>query len=477
VEYSSFLKELLGLFFMEQVRKFVSGFFESLGCNLRWDGEVLVVKNVPVKFEEYYGKEAPYRFVFNKGLDGQFVGKGSAVFEKILSFLKRGGKMSILRIDFADVDVDGVLGRLRLKNCEVESVGRRFRNNFFTRFSFVVNFNYLNESERVVEEVFVYDGKVVTGDLDGYTVVDGDSLDVDKEVVKRGYSVALGVLNERLVETQGRISEELKGKLDLEVRRIEDYYDVQLREFGGDLKVRLEKVKELEMEVRGCDDEGREVLVGRLEKLRKGLVRVGDDEAVDRVKREKVATIEDAKQKFSLDVNRKLVNTTVVYYPVFVFKVYLKDGEAKRLVEVCYDPLIGSVDDLVCESCGKVLDKINLCAGGHLTCDDCMGVCGECGGKFCERCLGRSCVVCGRRLCKNCVKVCRGCGRTVCATHLRRDCVSGEERCMMCLRACMRCQGLSEERFFGESRDGSKVCEKCLGKERRSGIIDRVFER
>jgi hypothetical protein len=464
---------------MDKAKRFVLGFFESLGSRVSWEDNVLVVENVQGKFEEAFGKKAPYRFIFDKSgsQEEMFAGKGSVVMDCILRFLKKGGKMSILRIDFADVDSEKILSRLNLKNCEVESVGRKFRNNFFTRFSFVVNFNYLNESERVVEEVFVYDGSVIEGSLDGYSVVDGDKLEVDKERVKADYEVALRGLGERLAEVRERISGELKEKMDVEVRRIEDYYDVQLREFGGDLAGRLERIRELELEIRGAEEEDKERLLVRLERLRKGLVKDGADDSVERVKRERVATIEDAKQKFSLGVSRKLVNTTVVYYPVFVFKVYLREGSSKRLVEICYDPLTGEMDGLRCESCGKVLDRINLCENGHLICDDCMGVCGECGGKFCLRCLERGCSSCGRKLCKNCLRVCRGCGKYTCLTHMRRDCVSGEERCVMCLRACMRCHGMSEERFFGEARDGSKVCEKCLGAERRKSVLDEVFEK
>ena len=46
---------------------------------------------------------------------------------------------------------------------------------------------------------------------------------------------------------------------------------------------------------------------------------------------------------------------------------------------------------------------------------------------------------------------------------------------MFCLRACMRCHGMAEGKFFGEARDGSKVCLKCLGEERREGVLGKVF--
>jgi len=469
---------------MEQVKNFVVGFFESLKCDVNWNNDVLIVENVPSGFENFVGKIAPYRLVFEKGLDGEFAGKGSSFLDSILKFLKRGGKTSILRIDF-DIDAEAeIRKRLKLKNCELESLSRSYRNNFFTRFSFVVNFNYLNRSERVVEEVYVYDGEVVSGDLDGYGVLDGEKLEVDKDKVKTDYKVAMVGLQERLGVKVGEISEELKVGADVEVGRIREYYDKQLGELGGDLKNKLVKIKELELELRSCDEAECDGIRVRLDKLRKGLVKIGDDEAAERVLREREMTIGDAMQKFSLNVDRKLVNTTVIYYPRYFFKLHLKNSGAignrqrvaERLLEMSYDPLMKRLGRLVCEGCGADVVNLTLCAGGHVSCGECLAVCGECGKKFCVKCLKKGCVSCGRRLCRDCAVMCRGCGKFACRTHMRVDCVSGEERCVSCLRACLRCHGMCEERFFSEARDGSKVCMKCLGMERRGEVMGRVFE-
>ncbi len=274
----------------------------------------------------------------------------------------------------------------------------------------------------------------------------------------------------------GEISEELKVGADVEVGRIREYYDKQLGELGGDLKNKLVKIKELELELRSCDEVECDGIRGRLDKLKKGLVKIGDDEAAERVLREREMTIGDAMQKFSLNVDRKLVNTTVIYYPVYAFRLLLKGGSSERFVDMTYDPLMKRLGRLVCEGCGADVVNLTLCAGGHVSCGECLDVCGECGKKFCPKCLKRSCVSCGRKLCRDCAVMCRGCGKFACRTHMRVDCVSGEERCVSCLRACLRCHGMCEERFFGEARDGSKVCMKCLGMERRGEVMGKVFE-
>ncbi len=460
---------------MEQVKKFVVGFFESLKCGVRWDEDVLVVENVPRGFEDLMGKSAPYRLSFERNGKGEFAGKGSIVLDSILKFLKDGGKTTILKIDLnCDAEAE-IRKRLSFNNCELQSLGKSYRNNFFSRFSFVVNFNYLNEAERVVEEIFVHNGEVVSGDLNGYTVVEGEKLSVDKRQVKESYGVAGKELQEILGKKTGEISGDLREKLEEEVERIRGHYDKQLAELGGDLNGKLERVRDLELGLRASGEEGRDILRGRLERAKKCLLKAGDDEVRTRVVKERELTIQDVMQKFSLNVDKKLVNTTVIYYPVFMFKLCLGSEKSKRLVEMSYDPLTKTLSGLDCEGCGNEIRSLNLCEGGHISCGECLDSCGECGKKFCVKCLKRSCVGCGRKLCRDCVKMCLGCGKYACRTHMRRDCVSGEERCVSCLRACLRCHGMSQEKFFGEAADGSKVCQKCLGAEKRGKVLGKMF--
>ncbi len=520
---------------MEQIKKFTEEFFRNLKCGLFWNGDVLVVENVPRGFEDLVGKNAPYKLSFVSGVDdAEFVGKGSRMLLMMTKYLEGAGKATLLRIDF-EVDAEAeIRKRVGLKNCEIESLVKRYKNSFFSRFSFVTSFNYLNESERVLSEVYVYEGKVVDGDLSGYSVVDSrESVSsrhdpagpgvgsreskIDTMQVRKDYVIA----KERSIElTKGKqkeISGVLKEKVEVEIDRIREHYDRQLRELGGDLNGKLGKIREVELELRSRrsvapkgvpsqiqtkDELGQtlppaqmasadadkvgNVLRKRLERLRMTIVKSGDDEVVGRILKERDMTIGDAMQKFSLNVDRRLVNTTVIYYPRYIFKLHLAlnghdSGEPKnsevagRLMEVSYDPLTRNFSGLDCEGCSRRLDRINLCENGHVCCEDCLDRCGECGGFFCVRCLGRSCGSCGRKLCKGCVKMCLACGGSVCSTHLRKDCVSGEDRCVSCLRACLRCHGMCEERFFGEALDGSKVCGKCLGIEKSGKVLERVF--
>jgi hypothetical protein len=483
---------------MEQIKRFVDEFFRNLKCDLIWENEILVVKNVPKSFEDLFGKVSPYRLSFVEAMDGfEFVGKGSPLIVAIRKYLEGAGKATLLRIDFSprgdsgEFDVEKeICKRFGFRNCELDGLSKSYKNNSFSRFSFVSSFNYLNESERVISEVYVHEGKVVEGDLSEYRVLDAritgvgeQELKVDSERVKRDYSVAKEKVVELVRDKQEEVSRVLKEKVESEIRRVGEHYDKALKELGGDLASRLEKIHSLELELRSCEKTERDVLRKKLVRLKEGLVKAGNDEVLGRVLKEREMTIRDVMHKYSLNVSRKLMNTTVIYYPIYIFKLKLKSSEvagrrsqvAGRILEVSYDPLTRVFGELDCEVCLKSLEKISLCEAGHICCEDCIDKCGDCGGVFCLRCLKRRCKVCGKRLCKNCVKMCMGCGSVVCGTHMRKDSVSGEERCVDCLRACLRCRDLSDERYFGVAKDGSKVCGKCLGAERlaeRLGVRD-----
>ncbi|MBU3923633.1 MAG: hypothetical protein KJ592_01835 [Nanoarchaeota archaeon] len=474
---------------MEQIRKFTLEFFRSLKADVKEDGDVLVVSNVPKSFEDLFGKISPYQLCFSGGVkDCEFVGKGSAVLAAMTKYLEGSGKATLLKIDFdthsghknlsggIDPEVE-IFKRLDLKNCEIANLVKKNRNNFFSRFTFMTTFRYLNESEQIVNEVYVHDGKVVNGSLDGYFVTEGSGVGcrVSELNTKKDYEIAREKVKELLKGRTAELGEMLSRKVDVEIARIKEHYGNQMRELGGDLGGTLEKVKEVELKLRTAEDSEKEGLRARLERLRNSLVKIGDDDSHARVLKEQEFTIKDVIHKYSLNVDNKLVNTTVIYYPVYSFRLCLKESGVRcsvagnrRFLEMSYDPLTRSLGKIFCESCKKAISRLNLCSAGHISCDECLDHCSECGKVFCANCLKRSCSVCAKVLCKNCTTMCLGCGKYVCRNHMRKDCVTGDERCVNCLRVCLRCHGMAQERYFGEARDGSKVCSKCLGKENLS---------
>ncbi len=468
---------------MEQIRKFSEEFFKNLKCQTRWENNdegkisILVVENAPKSFEDLFGKPSPYRISFDAEVEGcEFIGRGSALLTTMTKFLDGAGKTTLLKIDF-DVDIEKEISKsVSFKNCEINNLVKKHKNNFFSRFTFMTTFNYMNEAEQVVNEIYVHDGKIVSGNLAGYRILEGRREDAMSSHIEKDYKIAKEKLKGLLDEKTQEIGNSLGEKAEKEVARVRGHYENLLKELGGELSETIKKIDETEIALQSAEEKDVENLKARVGRLRKELVKIGKDDSRDKILREQKFTINDVMQKHSLNIDNKLANTTVIYYPIFNFDLFLKKGSSMKLVKMTYDPLTKKISDLKCESCGKKITQLNLCSSGHISCDDCLEKCGECGKEFCKKCLTRACSLCGKKLCNSCSVMCIGCGKYVCSDHIRKDCVSGEERCASCLRACLRCHGLAAERYFGEALDGSKICQKCLGAEKRNSVMKRVFE-
>ena len=455
------------------VEKFVLEFFTNLKCAVVSEGKNFVVSGVPKSFEDVFGKSSPYviSFVEGKG-DVEFAGEGSRIMNSINKYLESAGKTTILKIDFEVEPMKEINKVFMLKNCEINNIAKKHHSHFFSRFTFKTSFQFLNEVESVVNEVYVHDGKIVKGDLAGYRVLDGETKNVSGNDVQKDYEIARTELKEKLKTKTLEIGELLKKKVDNEIGRIKEHYNSRFHELGGDLNQTLDKIKELELKLKVSEDDETDSIKIKIDKLKKSLLKIGDDEAITKITKEQDFTIKDAIHKHSLNIDNKLINTTLVYYPVFSFNLFLKgENNSGRFVDMTYNPLTKEINKVLCESCGLEIKELNLCSGGHISCNKCLKKCGDCHNLFCTKCLKKVCSICGRALCKNCMRTCLSCRKYICKSHLRKDCVNGEEKCTNCLRACLRCHGLANPRYFGESIDGSKVCQKCLGEEKRKMIM------
>jgi hypothetical protein len=461
-----------------QIEEFTIQFFNNLKCFISKKENITTIENVPKSFEELFGKTAPYHLSFStQNKNTEFVGKGSPLLSAITKFLEKAGKTTLLKIDFSIDPIKEIKKTISLKNCEIENLTRKHKNNFFSRFTFMTTFRHLNDSEQIINEIYVHDGEIVKGDLDGYTVIEGKKDEVSEKKIEQDYKIAHNFLKEILNEKTSQIKKVLESKIENEIKRIRTHYENILGELGGDLSGTIKKIQENELSLRTADETETATLKTRLDRLRKSLLKMGNDDSRDRILKEQEFTIKDAMHKYSLNIDNKLINTTLIYYPIFHFNLFLKGDSSSRFVEMNYNPLTKTLNELNCESCNNKLTKINLCSAGHINCESCLEKCGECSKTFCKKCLKKICSVCGKSLCRNCSTLCLGCGKHICKNHLRKDCVSGEEKCTNCLRACLRCHGLSHPKHFGEAIDGSKICKKCLGSEKRKGVMDKIFER
>ncbi|MFA5061338.1 MAG: hypothetical protein WC494_03415 [Candidatus Pacearchaeota archaeon] len=460
-----------------KIEEFTLEFFDNLKCKIKEENGNFIVESVPKSFEDIFGKKSPYKVSFSKNKEGtEFAGEGSNLFNAINKYLENTGKTTLLKIDF-DVDPKKEISKaVSFKNCSIENITKKHRNNYFSRFTFRTTFSSLSEINQIINEIYIHQGKIIKGNLSGYKILEGEPEEASTEHLEESYKIAKEELKNLIKEKTESISRSLKEKLEKEVEGIKEYYNNYLQEFGGDLNSSLEKIKEIELQIRLAEKNEAESLKVRLEKLRKNLLKMADDESKNKIIREQDSAIKGAIHKHSLSIENKLINTTIIYYPLFLFNLFIKGDGSGRFFEMSYDPLTKQISKLHCESCNKEISKLNLCSSGHISCEECLDKCEECRKSFCKKCLTRRCSICGKKMCKNCALTCLTCRKYVCKNDLRKDNVTGDEKCLNCLRPCTKCNQLTSPEYLKEASNGSKICQKCLGEEKRKKVIKKIFE-
>jgi hypothetical protein len=460
------------------IENFTIEFFKSIKSTITKKGEAYNIESIPTNLEEYIGRKGPYSISFKPGIEGcEYISKEHKLFSGIVKYLKETGKTTLLKIDFDTNPTKKIEEQLALKNCEISNITKKERNHYFSRFTFMTTFRYLNESEHHIQEIYTHKGNILKGNLEGYNILEGKQSEASSEHLEQDYITAKEHLQKHITTKVEGIKKELEKKLEQEITRIKEHYNNQLQELGGDLNEKLKKIQELEITLRTTEKEEEEQKQKKqLERIRKSLIKVGDDESKNRILKEQEFTIRDAIHKHSLNIDNNLINTTIIYYPVYHFNLFLKKEETGRYLDLVYDPLKEDIETLTCETCKKEVRNIHLCNSGHITCKECLHHCGDCGKEYCSNCLKRTCQASGKALCKHCLILCKGCGSYISKDYTRTDNVTGETRCTLCLRACLRCHGLSSQEHFAEAKDGSKVCKKCLAEEKRTGIMKDIFK-
>ena len=87
----------------ESILKFATSFFNHLKCDVKWDGKILNIGNIPTKFEKYVGKTGPYEIAFNlenKTKNTELLTKGNYFLKAMSEFLDNGAKMTLLKLKF-----------------------------------------------------------------------------------------------------------------------------------------------------------------------------------------------------------------------------------------------------------------------------------------------------------------------------------------------------------------------------------------
>lgn len=434
----------------EKLKEFITKFFEQLGATLDEIGDTVIITEVPLPFERFYGKKAPYKFSFSEEVEGfELIHQNSFLIRSINDYLEHSGQTTIVKINFPFDPKKKVFEREPLMNCKLSQVHRSSIERFIVRFTFASTFQYLNKKDVVTHHINVKDGEIIEFDFDSFDLSDGQRKDVEKEYVKESYAIAKQKLQELIKPKIEFISEDLKIKLESEVARIKEHYQSHVKESEDKLERNKQRLSE------ETDPVHIERIKKEIEKLEKAIWEESE-------KGDQDFFIKDEVQKHSLNLKNKLINTTIIYYPFYTLVAYLDVNGKMKIVRRTYDPLNDSLQPLHCDCCKREIHEIILCSSGHLICRVCGNRCQTCKEIVCTNCTLKDCHKCGRVICANCEVQCQKCLKYVCRNHYTVNPQTKKVVCMDCISRCTRCGALTDPQFLNETIEQyQKLCPKC----------------
>jgi hypothetical protein len=437
---------------LSDLKKFTESFFKTLGANITWSGESLHVSSVPSDFESFFGKPGPYTLVFEQGLQGELVARGSFLLKLMTSFIENRGQTAIIKLVF-DYDYLEALRRyFSCKGCEIVSVSKTPTHIPLYQFVFSSKIQYLNEKEQVLTSLIVNaDGAPVSFNLAEYASVPGNAQELGQHDVKVPYSRSRDAVRERIMPRLTELSTFLSERLKLETDRIEQHYARQQKEH----EISRERLNE---QLHALDKlPSSPSTIQKRMKLLESLKQYDSPERIEAILQEKTFLLKDETLKHALNVDTKLVNTTVIYYPHHVLSVTLKNKDVARSITLTYNPLKNEfIKPLCCECCNREIREITLCSSSHVSCTSCCMSCRGCNRSVCSLCAKKLCVVCAKTLCKRCVSRCSTCWKDACLPHLKTNYATGSEGCTRCLKPCSKCGSYADVKHLSEG-----VCLKC----------------
>ncbi|MEK6927023.1 MAG: hypothetical protein AABX11_01185 [Nanoarchaeota archaeon] len=442
----------------EDVKAFIESFFSNLKCKVELDGQILEISNIPNDFEIIYGKKSPYKLTFNPELeseDTELVVRGSSLFKSITEYLERRGQTTSVKIKF-DEDFLGAFKRyLNLKNADIHNLEKVENYSPIYKFTFNTNLQYLNEKEQLMNLIYIQEGKVIPFDSEQYEY---ESLNIknDPEEAKKAYSLAKdnirALINPRLQET----SKILQEKMKREQARIKAHYSNQKKEYQS-------TITKTKMQI-----EQNSHNIPKLQKLQEQLCHLEATitPIIQKLDKEENFFLHDELHKHSLNINTKLVNTTIINCPIFLFNLLIKnkDNSSARQLQLKYNPLTKELSPKIsCELCLNPSVSLYLCSSGHLSCINCLRKCGDCSKEICSKCLQKSCDNCAKRLCKKCMHNCPLCHSTICSFHSKPNQLTGISACIRCLQQCYSCSKFFPKKQFKSQDNTCIACSRLQG--------------
>lgn len=324
----------------DKSKEFLLEFFKD--SRIKDEKGILNISEVPIDFEEFVGKKSPYKFVFdinlhNKVRDSELIMQGSYFLLAIRNYLSDKGQTSLLKINIKP-DLKELSKNPKLKKYKILEI--KESTSFLYEFLFLSTYQYLNDKKQSTNSVLIKDKEFLDIDITKFKTQKGNGEDIAVLGPLESYQTAKKILDEKVSKEIKPIKLILKEKLEKELFRVKDHYFKQIKEKDEEVETCANKIKMLQSKLRHTSYE-RDISIlkrmimeskERLEMLKKKSYR-------ERLRAEEIFHINDEVEKHVLSIKNVLINTTVLYYPVYNVQV---SNKGKKVV-LKYDPVLDEI--------------------------------------------------------------------------------------------------------------------------------------
>ena len=326
---------------------------------------------------------------------------------------------------------------------------------------------YLNEKDQVITPIYLHDKSILEDfNIDDYETIPGKKEDVQLAFVKEQYPIARERLKIVLQPKIAHATYFLNKSLEKEMKRIESHYLSQVGEIYKEINDNQDRINDLTEKLSGkSSDDNKKLFLEKIERVRKNIDSLKASEDFQKFEKEKEFFVTDEKHKHSLNISNNLMNTTVIYYPIYSIRASVKRklDRVSKEIKLEFNPLTKKLSPLLCEGCEKEVKEIIICASNHISCRNCIDKCPSCFNLVCSHCEKSVCSICNAQMCKKCQSHCSSCQKYSCKSHSCRDSLSGKTLCTNCAEYCSCCGKFSAKINFRRCEScKNNVCIRCL---------------
>jgi hypothetical protein len=458
----------------QAIMKLTENFFKNLNCEVNWDENILIINKVPSDFVKLYEKNPPYLFAFDdvankNNPESELISRGSLLLKLMTTYLENKAQTTILKLDMKPDLKQIIKENLDLNNFEILNMLTDEKNDFIFRFIFMTTLQYLNEKEQMMTQIYLNGDKILEDfDISKYLATTGKIEEKNKEKellisTKSNYEFAKENLKRLLEKKTKEISDKLSKSLEKALDRINSHYSHMIQELEKENKKNIDNLELSNQKLPRASDKNRKIIEERIARLEETIKNSTIKEDIDKLEKEKQFFISDEKHKHSINLNNSLMNTTIINYPIYSFKLFLKNKNQLKELKFSYNPVNNELSKLYCDSCKKEITEIIICDSGHLSCKDCISVCPRCQRKTCKSCQQLKCNICSGKICQKCATQCIICKKYICNSDIKKDNLTNHNICSSCAEFCNSCNKFSAKNSFRQCENcRKKFCSNCI---------------